>query len=554
MQLPAQAATVAFQADRLHHVVSRKTPLIRSLREAAARIARARASDPLRSGETIGGADMQTDIVAWRERWFWVLLAFVATISVVFMPREMYPGDPVTVREETRAILLHGELAVEPFVAKHYAETQEKGQYVVEHLRNGRSYSKYGSMLAFAYILPMAAEWLLEGELPPFSSPRRTLYLNAFNILMSLLIAASLYRTARRFEAADWVAASFVSLCFFTTFLWNFLRVQNTEIFQLLCFAWSVTTFLDVLDARQHGRNDHWPVLRLWAASNAMLLTRLSYVFVGPCFALGLLCDRMRRSDGSLSQAMLRESRCHVLPALAGIACLAAFNTVKFGAPWLSGYHAWARGQSLDRLFHGNLIEAVYNLTFSTQWGLLYLFPMLWLAIPLAPPWLRRHAVSYGTIVLIAAVSTFLVASRVNWRGEMSYGPRYWIFIAPFLALPATQAIAWLTTPTLTARLAAAATAMVLWHSTSEQLAINRHLFFAYYYITGPLENAMTMEAARFFSTNSFGYVTREMESKFPDELDWWTNMQPKLRPVAAGAYEKHVREVLGQSNLFWFP
>jgi len=155
---------------------------------------------------------MPLKIVAWRERWFWGILAFVATMGVVFMPREMYPGDPVTVREETRAILLHGELVVEPFVAKHYAETQEKGQYVVEHPTNGRSYSNYGSMLAFAYILPMAAEWFIEGDLPAFASPRRVIYLNAFNILMSLLIAASLYRTARRFDAAPWVAAVFVGL------------------------------------------------------------------------------------------------------------------------------------------------------------------------------------------------------------------------------------------------------------------------------------------------------------------------------------------------------
>jgi hypothetical protein len=489
-----------------------------------------------------------------RERWLWALLAFVATMGVVFMPKEMYPGDPVAVREETRAILLRRELAVEPGVARHYAETQERGQFVVENERNGRSYSKYGSMLAVAYILPMSVEWFVEGDLPAFGSPRRVVYLNAFNILIALLIAASLYRTARRFGAAPWVGALFVSMCFYTTFLWNYLRVQNTDVFQLLLFSWCVTGFLDVLDARREGRSDLPAVLRLWLACNAMLLTRFAYIFVGPCLALGLWWDRARREDGSLVGSLVREARCHFLPALAGVAVLAAFNTVKFGSPWLSGYHAWPRGQALDNLFGGNLLQAVFELTFTAQWGLPYLFPVLWLALPFAASMLRGDPVRFGTILLVAAVSTVLVASRLNWRGEMTYGPRYWIFVAPFMALPAIQALAWMATPSATARLAALATACVLWHSTSEQMVINRHRFFAFDYIASPLDNAMNMETARFFVNNSEGFVLREMGKKFPANLAWWSNLQPKLRPDAAGAYENHVRIVLGESNLYWFP
>jgi hypothetical protein len=55
----------------------------------------------------------------------------------------MYPGDPVTMREETRAILLRGELAVSDRVVREYS-SGEPGQYIVDNPRNGRSYSKYG--------------------------------------------------------------------------------------------------------------------------------------------------------------------------------------------------------------------------------------------------------------------------------------------------------------------------------------------------------------------------------------------------------------------------
>lgn len=75
------------------------------------------------------------------------------------MPGEIYPGDPVTMREETRAILLRGELAVSDEVVRQYSRG-EPGQYIVDNPRNGRSYSKYGSMAAWFYLVySTALQW-----------------------------------------------------------------------------------------------------------------------------------------------------------------------------------------------------------------------------------------------------------------------------------------------------------------------------------------------------------------------------------------------------------
>jgi hypothetical protein len=48
----------------------------------------------------------------WQERPLRALVALVLLLGVVYMPAQIYPADPLTMREETRAILLHGELAV----------------------------------------------------------------------------------------------------------------------------------------------------------------------------------------------------------------------------------------------------------------------------------------------------------------------------------------------------------------------------------------------------------------------------------------------------------
>ncbi|NCY03033.1 MAG: hypothetical protein EBX36_09030, partial [Planctomycetia bacterium] len=328
----------------------------------------------------------------WPGRW---LLAAVAVVGIVAMPREMYQGDPVTMREETRSILLRGELAVSDVVVREYA-SGEPGQYIVENPRNGRSYSKYGSMAAWLYLLPMGMECLVEGGLPPFGSPRRVLYLNAFNLLLSLLIAASLFRTARRLGAAAGVAATFVAACFYTTFLWNYLRAQNSEIMQLLLFSWAVTAFLDILDARSSGGRAVAPVIRLWLACAALLLTKVAYLLIGPLFAVGLFADRTVRRGGPWPAAFVAEARVHVLPASLAIGGWLAVNALKFGAPWRTGYHVW---KPEIHGFTGDLFDALTHLACSVQWGLGCCFPVLLVALPFVPSWCRREPVRYGTLL-----------------------------------------------------------------------------------------------------------------------------------------------------------
>jgi len=489
--------------------------------------------------------------MVWRHRAILALLALVGVVGVAAMPRETYPADPLTMREETRAILLRGELAVSDFVVRSYISAGEPGQYIVDNPHNGRSYSKYGSMAAWCYLLPMGLERLVEGDLPPFDSPRRVVYLNVFNIVLSLLVAASLFRTARRCGAAPWVAATYVGLCFYTTFLWNYLRAQNSEIMQLLFFAWAVTAFLDVLDARREGRSGLRGVLLLWLACGALLLTKVAYLLIGPLLACGLLADRLQRHEGSWLRVVVAEAKVHLLPAGVIVAVWLGVNAIKFGSPWNTGYHVW---KPEVHGFGGDLLDAVSQLLFSVQWGLPFCFPMLFLALPFVPRWLRAEPVRYGTLLGIGVTYLVLIGMLPSWRGEWCYGPRYWLFVLPFVALPAVDAIRGLAVATWSRRLALAAVVVGLAYSTLLQWQVNRHPFFTYYDLRLPLERGMGYDAARYFAGRSYGRILWDF-SRCQDrltDLPWWEEMKPRLNPQDAQAYEDQVRERLKQHNLFW--
>lgn len=92
----------------------------------------------------------------------------------------------------------------------------------------------------------------------------------------------------------------------------------------------------------------------------------------------------------------------------------------------------------------------------------------------------------------------------------------------------------------------------MLTHSLVNQMAVNRHTFFAFYDLLSPLYHVLGTESAEFFLDSSYGHVLREFESQFP-ELRWWEDMRSKIPPEAAKAYETHVARVLSRSNLYWF-
>src|SRR5262249_15915878 len=113
----------------------------------------------------------------------------------------------------------------------------DPGQFFVVNTRNHRYYSKYGISNSLMFVAPMVAERLIEGKLPPFDSPRRVFYLNLNHLALSLVLAFVLYRICGLYTSRRWLSVLYVLIIFYTTFLWNYLRAQNGEIAQVLCFC-----------------------------------------------------------------------------------------------------------------------------------------------------------------------------------------------------------------------------------------------------------------------------------------------------------------------------
>jgi hypothetical protein len=112
---------------------------------------------------------------------------------------------------------------------------------------------------------PILLERLLTGRFPQPQSPN-ILILNAWNILLSLLLAGTLFVIAGRYTSQAWRRAAFVLSCLFATYFWYYQRAQESEIYHALFFALAYECLLRSLQ-RQGLPSTKWLVLAwFWVA------------------------------------------------------------------------------------------------------------------------------------------------------------------------------------------------------------------------------------------------------------------------------------------------
>ena len=446
------------------------------------------------------------------------LLAFVAAFGALTMPREVYPGDPTAMREEARSIVLWQRLGIAPEIASRVGEP---GQYFVPG-PDGRWYSKYGSLNGALFALPLLAQAMVRGTLPPLGADGEPLFLNLFNLALALLLAALLFRLARPRARSPWTAALFVALCFYTGYLWNYLRAQGPELFQVVLF----TALVERWRADREKRTAR-TTAAVWALFAALCLSKISYLALAP--ALVGFEWRKRGAKKALGWAA---------PGLGAAAVvLAGLHAIKFGSPFLIGYHAWRPDL---HAFTGEWAQSLYGLILDAHWSIPLHFPVLFLAALGLRRAKDRELPAFALVCL--GLIWLAVGGFVLWRGEYCYGPRFFLFALPALALPAVEGL-----ETLRDGLKAPAGAMqatlaavLFGFAFAQQRAIARFPFMAHQMLREPLHGRMSEPVAKLFFGRHQSAVLRDLEAAEgkAERLSWWPSVQA-LGPEAAKDYER---------------
>jgi hypothetical protein len=467
-----------------------------------------------------------------------LLLAAVVSIGILTLPAILYGGDPVAWQAEARSILIRGELNVPSSLATNYGEP---GQFFILNHKNGKYYSKYGTLNGILNVAPLLAGQFINNEV---------VALGLFAVVLSAIIAYVLYDLTGYYTAVEWVRVAFALLCFYTTCAWYYLRCTSSEATQWLLFLLAIRALVRLDRARGERKNQLRAIAALWLWAGCLCLTKISWVLLIPLLA-GALIYFAHKEGIPHSRWPGLSGRTIILPVALIFAVIAINNWIKFGAPWLSGYHQWH-----DPDPRVDFMAAFYDLTLSPQWSFLICFPPLLLAIPAWKRFWREHKEEGIFILAVLAVYLLTNILRGNWRGEWCYGPRYFLFILPVLALPAVYALEWASQRirrprgylTLGAVLAASLFLVAV------QWQVNRLEWFFKYHVAGDLASLNDPQVREYFDHTHFAKISWDYWRARHDltKIPYYDRIRSGLPPEQMKNFLSGAQDLLSHPNLYW--
>jgi hypothetical protein len=477
-------------------------------------------------------------------------------INVATMPGMHYGGDPDAMREEARNIVLHSSLAADPEMATHLGEP---GQFFVVNPRDHRYYSKYGLMNSLMYVPPLLVERLLRGRVPVDTDRFRLAILNYYNVALSVVIAALLFQITGSYAYDPWARATFVLASFYGTFLWNYLRAHSSEIFQVLHFLAFYFFFSRILRSLfpPEGKAPQPPrlldVMLSWLFIDLLTLTRVTYglLLAAPWIGIGYAVLVARRSSSATLCPRFLGSL--LVPSLCILGTIGGVNWLKFGSPFLTGYHQWGGS---GHTFSGDLHVAIYGFLFSVQKSIFIHFPILALALIGYYAFAKRYAAD--TILMLGIFLAFLIVIGKTpiWRGDWCYGPRYLLFVLPVLSLPFVTVLErWFARPLRSSSLVGfVLSASVIGVSIGCQVEVNRLSFTTYFEILRPIETNMSIVAADYFLNSHFAKINADLASaqSDPDRLVYVRDLRKHYDNKFTYEYIKLLKAYALTRNYYW--
>ena len=493
------------------------------------------------------------------------LIGLVVVVGIIFMPRQIYIGDPIAIQFETIHFFNTGSLDLPKEVVLR--TSGERGQYFFQNNNNQRWYSKYGIFNDVIIAPPLLLEKILNGgnlpfaSNPPLTGPR-VVFLNLYNILLSVGIGFYLYSIVGRYSNSRIIAIIFVLTSLYCTYWWNYLRAQNSEIYQTLFVLGFYYHFTGVFHPDGQNRSEKRNSFVLAGIYLGMLiLVKDLYLVLIPSCLLALLYNEYRQSGNGpesglvkLCIAVFRSSIWFLVPLTGAFVALLWINWYKFGSPFETGYGEWSDAHR--PYFSGDILAGASGLLFGMRDSVFLYFPVFTFGLIGMPQFARRCPVDTFLFVAMGVTVFLLISKMFGGQGGWCYGPRYMLTMLPLLSLPFIQTLTliaeqwrkwWVTS-------LAAVMAVLLLFSLRLQLNVNALPFMVFFELQSSFGLLHDAEVDDYFNNRTPGMVNGDLLAHKQGKP--WIPLQilaahsPSKIPRNTEAYLKTETE----SNYYWWP
>ena len=172
-------------------------------------------------------------------------------------------------------------------------------------------------------------------------------------------------------------------------------------------------------------------------------LTKFSaLIAVGPLllyYLLVLYADWKERRDLKKVIANLAVFGGSILFFFSGIFI---YNIIRFGSLLSTGYSfsPQSTGSGIAE-FTYPMILGIFGLTFSSGKGFFLYSPTALLFFLGIRPFLKKNMVPSFIIILMTLVTLAFFSRFIYWHGDVALGPRYLVYLTPFIMLPVAEAV-----------------------------------------------------------------------------------------------------------------
>ncbi len=470
-------------------------------------------------------------------------------VGMLAIPARIFIGDPYTWREEAINLVLFHRLEIPPGIAAGHGV---HNQYFTQNPVNGKYYSKYGLMNGLLNLAPIYAEYKLTSALPPWDSANRRLYIGIFYAALGAVFAAALFLLCGHYGVPPAAGVLYTLAVVFCTYAGYYLRATNSEAYQLVFF----TLFFERVAAFRAGEfRDYRKLHAAWFWLLCLVHVKISHLAVAGLF--GALVFAYVWRGGLRGRALARLAAWRLgLPLYVILVTVGWVNWVKFGSPFASGYTMWGYDEYVHNIPPWTM---VWNVFFTQQWGVPIHFPLLLLAPFGAREFYRRFSFDGA---LASAIFVFLfvaIASMPVWKGEWAYGPRYFLFVLPALALPALLCFARFLNgeerrkPAVSGLLAG--TAVVLAVSAFFQFQVARLDPFFCYWARPNIAAYHDDELTEYWNKTNFAWIAAyAWNHRENAEEVWWLQRLKARVPDSTYASEvKRFKTWIARTNFYWW-
>ena len=374
------------------------------------------------------------------ERWhIIILLILVSGINFLYMPAFRITGDAEAIEYVSYRLIKYGSLSVPEEFAKNHGS---RGQTYFENIIRHKWYSKYGIANTFIMTIPLYMEKVFIGDLQ-YDSEFRTLFLNLFNILLSIFLFFYIYHLSTLYKNRSWVNTAFSLSVLYCTYLSYYIRAQSAELYQILFFT---SFFYHSIMVIRYARPKRIRVFNLQLNLHLILslillgmccLIKEIYLLVLPGFLFILLKHLIKRRYNEKIKGIscsFSDIAFSLLFVMLLILFIGIINYYKFGSIFESGYGQWENEFDFSIK---NILPHFISGLIHPQNSLIINFPIIILSLF----GIKKYFYQYRQEALLIAVTVLpvyiLIFSFGNWAGEFTYGPRYFLFALPVLGLPA---------------------------------------------------------------------------------------------------------------------